>query len=182
MGLSVKIKVMLEHKYCSVCGSPLEKRIPSKDTRERLCCPRCQYICYLNPKPTVKGLVVKDGNVLFVRRAEEPGLGGWDFPGGYLEWDEHPETGLVREIEEETGLITQIDRLLGVYHKVWKWDHMDSSIVNITYVCNYVSGTPLVGMPHEIDDVVWAPLDKPPGWVAFGHYKDVLAQNPLTGS
>ncbi|MFQ5895104.1 MAG: zinc ribbon domain-containing protein, partial [Nitrospinota bacterium] len=32
------------------CGALLERRIPPGDTRERLCCPSCGFIHYLDPK------------------------------------------------------------------------------------------------------------------------------------
>lgn len=33
----------------------------------------------------------------------------WSLPGGYMKGKEHPEEGLAREIEEETGFVVSID-------------------------------------------------------------------------
>lgn len=45
------------------------------------------------------GLVVKDGNLLFMKR-----FGMWDLPKGKLEKSESIQSGAIREVEEECGL------------------------------------------------------------------------------
>lgn len=84
----------------------------------------------------VKGVVLRDGRALIVRRsdAETPnGLGWWEFPGGTLEFGESPGQTLVREMKEETGLNITPDRLL----YVWSAQNApDCQIIIITYLCN----------------------------------------------
>jgi 8-oxo-dGTP pyrophosphatase MutT (NUDIX family) len=50
-----------------------------------------------------------DGRILLQSKTEEP---GWFIPGGAVELGEHPETALVREIEEETALIVRPERIV----------------------------------------------------------------------
>lgn len=38
----------------------------------------------------------------------------WGLPGGYLQAGEEPDQGLVREVEEETGLRIAVEELVGV--------------------------------------------------------------------
>jgi ADP-ribose pyrophosphatase YjhB (NUDIX family) len=52
----------------------------------------------------VGGVVVHAGRVLLIERANEPLKGEWSLPGGALELGETLEEGVVREVEEETGL------------------------------------------------------------------------------
>jgi ADP-ribose pyrophosphatase YjhB (NUDIX family) len=170
---------MSEHPYCSVCGHKLEMKICENDGKERPCCPDCSFVQYHNPKPTVKAAIFKEGKLLMVRRAEEPHIGGWDLPGGYLEWDEHPEEGCVREVEEETSVIVKIDRLIEVYHRVWNPDNKDSSILNLLYLCEWIEGDPSVESP-EIDGAVWADTQALPGWVAYGHYDEMMKKLSLS--
>lgn len=54
------------------------------------------------------------GQVLLIRRGQEPRAGQWSIPGGKLEWGERLREGLHREIREETGLIVEIERLIDV--------------------------------------------------------------------
>ena len=55
--------------------------------------------------------------MILVRRATEPGIGLWSYPGGYLENGETLEEAALRETNEETGLDVRITGLLGVYSR-----------------------------------------------------------------
>lgn len=52
---------------------------------------------------SIKGICVADDKVLLEREGASLG-GGWELPGGGLDYDEDMRIGLMREIEEETGL------------------------------------------------------------------------------
>lgn len=50
-------------------------------------------------------VVIRDGEVLLLRRSYDGFLGGqWDIPGGKLDAGEQPDTAAARELFEETGL------------------------------------------------------------------------------
>ena len=53
------------------------------------------------------------GRLLLVQRANEPGRGMWSVPGGRVEPGEDDAAALVREMQEETGLLVQPGELVG---------------------------------------------------------------------
>jgi ADP-ribose pyrophosphatase YjhB (NUDIX family) len=58
----------------------------------------------------------------------------WGLPGGSLEYGEHPEEAVIREVWEETGLNVSIERLLLV--NSWLPDR-----VGLYYLCRIMDGT-----------------------------------------
>ena len=57
-------------------------------------------------------IIDDEGRFLAIRRADN---GAWEPPGGVLELDESIEAGLIREVEQETGLQVEPTALTGVY-------------------------------------------------------------------
>lgn len=70
---------------------------------------------YKNPSLTVDGIITDEDRILLIKRRNPPFQGRYALPGGFVEYGETVEEAVVREIEEETGLRTAIDRLVGVY-------------------------------------------------------------------
>ena len=59
------------------------------EDRDRLSCPACGHIAYVNPRLVVTILpITDDGEIVLLRRGIEPGRGLWAQPGGFLEVDE----------------------------------------------------------------------------------------------
>ena len=102
----------------------------------------------------------EDGRVLLGRRAD---TGQWALPSGILEPGEQPATGLVREVEEETGVRVEVLRL----DAVWtlpaitypNGDH--AQYLDLCFTCR-----PTGGEAHVADDesleVGWFALDALP--------------------
>ncbi|ODU03204.1 MAG: NUDIX hydrolase [Pseudonocardia sp. SCN 72-86] len=81
----------------------------------------------------VAGVVVNDaGRVLVVQRRDN---GRWEAPGGVLELGETFEKGVRREVEEETGVDVEVQRLTGVYK------NMKHGVVALVFRCRPIGGT-----------------------------------------
>lgn len=73
------------------------------------------------------------GRILAIQRADNA---HWEPPGGVLELEESIEDGLRREVEEETGLLVDPERLTGVYK------NMNRGIVALVFRCQVRDGDP----------------------------------------
>lgn len=91
------------------------RRIPADDDIERAVCDRCGFVDYENPKIVVGSVATWEDRVLLCRRAIEPRAGYWTLPAGYLERNESPENGALREAWEEARARLAIDQLLATY-------------------------------------------------------------------
>ena len=66
----------------------------------------------------VGAVIVRDGQVLIVKRRYEPLAGRWSLPGGTLELGETLEAGVVREMREETGLDVDVGPVIEVFDRI----------------------------------------------------------------
>ena len=46
--------------------------------------------------------------------------GAWTLPGGGVDFGEHPDRTVLRELQEETGLVGEIDQVAGVFSHVYR--------------------------------------------------------------
>ena len=135
------------------CGQRLRTAIPEGDKNRRLVCMDCGFIHYINPRPVAGTVPVRpNGSILLVRRAIEPRIGSWVFPGGFMDIGETAEEAAARETLEEANLEVENLSLLGVYTRT------GPGVVVIVYRADAV-GEASAGdetsevrwfMPHEI--------------------------------
>ena len=88
--------------------------------------------------------VIRDGSgrVLLVRRGDS---GQWALPAGIMEMDEAIAQTIVREVQEETGLLVEPLRLVGLYTdpalQNMTYPHGDQvHVVNATFECRVIGG------------------------------------------
>lgn len=121
--------------FCSRCGEGLEFGPIPGEERERLSCPVCGFIAYVNPRLVVTTLPITNaGEIVLLRRGIEPGYGAWAQPGGFLEIDETVHEGAARETREETGLEVEPGQIVGLYSRP------HAAIVVVAYEARIVGG------------------------------------------
>jgi ADP-ribose pyrophosphatase YjhB (NUDIX family) len=98
-------------EFCSNCGSKNQQGY--KDGNIRYFCSKCKLIHYENPKPTATLICICKNQLLLVKRAKAPAKGKWGLPGGFIEMNETPEEGGLRELLEETNLHGKSPQILG---------------------------------------------------------------------
>jgi ADP-ribose pyrophosphatase YjhB (NUDIX family)/predicted RNA-binding Zn-ribbon protein involved in translation (DUF1610 family) len=104
------------YRYCPRCGTALEKRSLKPNEPDRLVCPACGFVFYIDPKIAVGTIIrAESGRIVLVRRAIEPGYGKWVFPGGYVDRGEPLTSAARREAREECGLDVRLDGLINIY-------------------------------------------------------------------
>ena len=111
------------------------------------------------------GAVVLDGDrVLLVRRGAAPSQGKWSIPGGLVDLGERLEDAVVREVQEECGLLIRPIGLCGVIDRVTLGERADGAgpapvryhYVIIDYAAAVVGGEMCAG--SDAAEARWVPL------------------------
>ncbi|GIH26894.1 NUDIX hydrolase [Acrocarpospora phusangensis] len=89
--------------HCSHCGTAF-----APDQPWPRACASCGNTSYRNPLPVAVILLPVDSGLLVLRRNIEPRLGGLALPGGFIEVGESWQEAAVRELREETGVVTDV--------------------------------------------------------------------------
>lgn len=150
-------------KFCPICSSLLEMR--GVEGTARPVCSGCGRIIYHDPKVTATAVVERNGKVLMVQRALEPGMGLWSLPGGYVDRGEVVERAAEREVLEETGLAVMTTGVIGVYSEA------GNPVILVIYDSKIVEGDLQPG--PEAQQVDFFPLDQLPP-LAFPRDRQIL--------
>jgi 8-oxo-dGTP diphosphatase len=94
------------------------------------------------PVVGVGAVIIKDRQLLLIKRANEPSRGKWTIPGGLVELAESPEIAVIRETVEETGMEVTNPQLIDVISNVDidEWGKVKYHYVIIDYLVHVVSG------------------------------------------
>ncbi|MCC6801432.1 MAG: NUDIX hydrolase [Anaerolineae bacterium] len=141
--------------FCPMCGAPLVKR--ERFGRLRPVCSDCGHTVFFDPKVAVVVFITDGDCVLLVQRSGDPGKGLWALPAGFVDADEDPRAAAVREVNEETGLIVEVDRLLELLHRP---DTHGLADIVIAYGAHITGGVLQAG--DDAEAVAWFARDHLP--------------------
>lgn len=112
----------------------------------------------VRPIVAVLAVVIHDGKLLLVQRANPPDAGLWGFPGGKVEFGETLLTAAERELFEETGITAVAER---IFTAVDAYDRSDEGQLRQHFVLVAVRCQWRAGAPVAADDALDA------NWVAL---------------
>ena len=100
--------------YCPLCRTQLT--LAERGGRDRQICPAddCSFVDWNNPIPVVAAIVEHAGNVILVRSIGWPET-WYGLVAGFLEPGERPEQAVLREVEEEIGIVADTPNYIGAY-------------------------------------------------------------------
>lgn len=119
------------------------------------------------------GAIVRDdqGRLLLVRRGNAPSAGLWSLPGGRVEPGESEVEAVVREVAEETGLVVEPERVVGIVRRPGR---DGSTYVISDYACTVRGGT--LAAADDAVDATWASLDDLDALALVPQLRDVLEE------
>jgi len=94
--------------------------------------------------------------ILLVKASRGFTKGMWNIPGGFVTYAESPEEGMVREMEEETGLVVRLEKLLGVFTQKFGSPYYMRGHM-------YLAHAATVGLRLQMDEIAdaqWFDLDE----------------------
>jgi 8-oxo-dGTP diphosphatase len=142
--------------FCMACGTGLVERV-TDGIHVRPVCPKCGRVVYFDPKVAVCAFVTEGRRVLLIQRGIDPQKGLWALPAGYIEAQEEPTLGAIREALEETNVNVEIVRLLDVFPRR---GGPGGANITIAYEARIVSGDLQAG--DDAMDVRWFDADDIP--------------------
>ena len=113
-------------------------------------------------------LIDPDGRILLARRPPGKAMAGlWEFPGGKVEAGERPETSLIRELQEELGIVVKQECLAPLTFASHLYP--DFHLLMPLYVCRRWEGIvqPLEAQvlkwvrPNDLRNYPMPPADEP---------------------
>lgn len=107
------------------------------------------------PLVGVGAIIIEADRVVLVKRAHPPIQGQWSIPGGVLEVGELVREAAIREAREETGLVVEPGKLLGVYDRILRNDQqrVQYHYVLVDFLCRRVGGE--LHAASDAEQVCW---------------------------
>jgi 8-oxo-dGTP diphosphatase len=131
-------------------SEPRDTRLPAAEKPRRL-------------RVGAYALIHEAGRIVLCRISPElpRWAGAWTLPGGGLDFGESPESAMIREVEEETGLLVRATSIAAVDSIYDETEHECFQAIRIIYQCEIVSGRLRHEASGSTDRCEWHALHTP---------------------
>ena len=124
-------------RFCPRCGA---ERPADNHDENPFHCGACGLAFYFNPTVAAAAFVSDAaGRALFIRRAKEPSAGKLAVPGGFIDFGESAEDGMLREVREEVDLEVERVRFLISFPNLYYYREVAYPVVDLYFAADAVN-------------------------------------------
>lgn len=80
----------------------------------------------------------------------------WSLPGGAVEEDETLEQAIIREVQEETGLLIRIQDVVSINERIFQ--NKNEHAIFFTFNAEIIGGKISIENPEEISEIKWVDI------------------------
>lgn len=149
------MEISQAYRFCPACGAKREKFTPLRPFR----CEPCGHTSFFGPVTAVGAVITnKEGLVLLIQRAKEPGLGKLGMPGGFVDPNEAAEVALRREIHEEVGISVGKLSFLMTAPNSYAYHGVAIPVLDIFFTASLVEEQEIAHDDSEVSAWMWTEL------------------------
>lgn len=142
-------------RFCPVCGSRAFETNSVKSKK----CGDCGFEYFMNPSSANVAIIRNEkGELLVVRRKNDPAKGTLDLPGGFADAGENAEEGVIREVGEETGLQVTSVKYLFSHENLYLYSGLQIPTLDLFFQCE-VENDATVHASDDAEDCQWVSPD-----------------------
>ncbi|HAE59787.1 MAG TPA: DNA mismatch repair protein MutT [Anaerolineae bacterium] len=113
-----------------------------------------------HPRVGVAAIIIRNNQVLLIRRKNVHGAGCWSTPGGHLDFGETPEQCAIRETQEEVGIEIKDVRFVAATNDFFEAN--EKHYISLWMAGSYISGEPKIAADYEVAELGWFSWDSLP--------------------
>ena len=139
-------------RFCPACGQEAFARISVKE----LLCSQCRFRLFQSPATAAAAILECGQEILLTVRADEPGRGLLDLPGGFIDPAESAEDGMRRELREELGLEIGALRYLFSFPNEYPYGGVLYHTTDLFFL-GRLAEKPALAAQDDISGILWVP-------------------------
>ncbi|WP_413283115.1 NUDIX hydrolase [Vibrio sp. MA40-2] len=143
-------------KFCPQCGSEslVTEQLPAVLFR----CSQCSFSLFHNVAAAVMVAIVCKDEILIAIRGRNPGIGMWDFPGGFVDPNESLQQAVARELLEELDIHVTSAKLLDSIPNTYPYKGITYKTCDCFFVVE-LAEKPLINAQDDVAAVEWVKIE-----------------------